>query len=153
VKLCIGFDGGILCRFRPTGPEYTFGKVFAFASDRPGSVFERIGGSKVQHNFTSFAFVAGLILIAVIFFRDNLFEKVDADWIKQGGGFIKSRHAPAGRFNPGEKLVYWLSLAGRSSRSLRRGFCLLFPFFRNRYRGICSWRRSYTPWLPCCSSP
>jgi len=48
------------------------------------------------HNFTSFAFVAGLILIAVIFFRDNLFEKVDADWIKQGGGFIKSK-ACAGR--------------------------------------------------------
>jgi len=84
--------------------------------------------AKYMHNFTSFAFVAGLILIAVIFFRDNLFEKVDADWIKQGGGFIKSRHAPAGRFNPGEKLVYWLSLAAGVTISAS-GFLLLFPFF------------------------
>jgi formate dehydrogenase subunit gamma len=72
--------------------------------------------------------VAGLILIAVIFFRDNLFEKVDADWLKQGGGFIKSRHAPAGRFNLGEKLVYWLSLAAGVAISVS-GFLLLFPFF------------------------
>jgi formate dehydrogenase subunit gamma len=84
--------------------------------------------AKYVHNFTSFAFVAGLILIAVIFFRDNLFEKVDAEWLKQGGGFIKSRHAPAGRFNPGEKLVYWFSLAAGVTVSAS-GFLLLFPFF------------------------
>jgi formate dehydrogenase subunit gamma len=84
--------------------------------------------AKYVHNFTSFAFVVGLVLIAVIFFRDNLLEKVDIDWLKQGGGFIKSKHAPAGRFNFGEKLVYWLSLAAGIAVSLS-GFLLLFPFF------------------------
>jgi formate dehydrogenase subunit gamma len=64
----------------------------------------------------------------VIFFRDNLPQKVDIDWIKQGGGFIKSRHAPAGRFNLGEKLVYWLSLAAGVAVSVS-GFLLLFPFY------------------------
>lgn len=82
--------------------------------------------AKYVHNFTSFAFVAGLILIIVIFFRDNLFHRVDIDWVKQGGGFI--RHAPAGRFNLGEKLVYWLSFAAGIAVSLS-GFLLLFPFY------------------------
>jgi formate dehydrogenase subunit gamma len=84
--------------------------------------------AKYVHNFISFAFVAGLILIAVIFFRDNFPAKVDIDWLKQGGGFIKSKHAPAGRFNLGEKLVYWFSLAAGIAVSIS-GFLLLFPFY------------------------
>ena len=111
-----------------TGLNITFGKVLLLPLIGPEAFSNVSEAAKYVHNFTSFAFVAGLILIAVIFFRDNLFEKVDADWIKQGGGFIKSRHAPAGRFNPGEKLVYWLSLAAGVTISAS-GFLLLFPFF------------------------
>jgi formate dehydrogenase subunit gamma len=80
------------------------------------------------HNFTSFAFVAGLILIGVIFLKDNFPERVDIDWLKQGGGFIKSKHAPAGRFNLGEKMVFWLSLGAGIAVSAS-GFLLLFPFY------------------------
>src|SRR6202140_3255803 len=72
--------------------------------------------------------MAGLVLIIVIFFKDNLPEKVDLDWIRQGGGFIKNKHAPAGRFNLGEKLVYWLSLIAGIAVSLS-GLLLLFPFY------------------------
>ena len=111
-----------------TGLNITFGKVLLLPLIGPEAFSNVSEVAKYVHNFTSFAFVAGLILIAVIFFRDNLFEKVDADWIKQGGGFIKSKHAPAGRFNPGEKLVYWLSLAAGVTISAS-GFLLLFPFF------------------------
>jgi formate dehydrogenase subunit gamma len=111
-----------------TGLNITFGKILLLPLIGPEAFSNVSEAAKYVHNFTSFAFVAGLILIAVIFFRDNLFEKVDADWIKQGGGFIKSRHAPAGRFNPGEKLVYWLSLAAGVTVSAS-GFLLLFPFF------------------------
>jgi formate dehydrogenase subunit gamma len=111
-----------------TGLNITFGKILLLPLIGPDAFSSVSEAAKYVHNFTSFAFVAGLILIAVIFFRDNLFEKVDADWIKQGGGFIKSRHAPAGRFNLGEKLVYWLSLAAGVAISAS-GFLLLFPFF------------------------
>jgi formate dehydrogenase subunit gamma len=111
-----------------TGLNITFGKILLLPLIGPEAFSNVSEAAKYVHNFTSFAFVAGLILIAVIFFRDNLFEKVDADWLKQGGGFIKSRHAPAGRFNPGEKLVYWLSLAAGVTVSAS-GFLLLFPFF------------------------
>jgi formate dehydrogenase subunit gamma len=111
-----------------TGLNITFGKLLLLPVIGPDAFASVSQAAKYVHNFTSFAFVVGLVLIAVIFFRDNLLEKVDIDWLKQGGGFIKSKHAPAGRFNFGEKLVYWLSLAAGIAVSLS-GFLLLFPFF------------------------
>jgi formate dehydrogenase subunit gamma len=111
-----------------TGLNITFGKIVLLPLIGPEAFSDVSQAAKYVHNFISFAFVAGLILIVVIFFRDNLLERVDFDWLKQGGGFIKSRHAPAGRFNLGEKLVYWLSLLAGFAVSVS-GFLLLFPFF------------------------
>ena len=121
-------DGGLLRHSRLTGLNITFGKTRAVAVVGPDAFSEISEVAKYLHNFTSFAFMAGLVLIIVIFFRDNLPEKVDLDWIRQGGGFIKNRHAPAGRFNLGEKLVYWLSLVAGIAVSLS-GLLLLFPFY------------------------
>jgi formate dehydrogenase subunit gamma len=111
-----------------TGLNITFGKILLLPVIGPDAFSSVAEAAKYLHNFTSFAFVAGLILIIVIFFRDNLFDRVDIDWVKQGGGFIKGKHAPAERFNLGEKLVYWLSLAAGIAVSLS-GFLLLFPFY------------------------
>jgi formate dehydrogenase subunit gamma len=111
-----------------TGLNITFGKILLLPIVGPDMFSDISQAAKYVHNFTSLAFVAGLLLVIVIFFRDNFFEKVDLDWIRQGGGFIKNKHAPAGRFNPGEKLVYWLSLAAGVTVSVS-GFLLLFPFF------------------------
>jgi formate dehydrogenase subunit gamma len=111
-----------------TGLNITFGKIVLLPLVGPDAFTDISEAAKYVHNFTSFAFVVGLFLIAVIFFRDNILEKVDIDWIKQGGGFIKDKHAPAGRFNLGEKAVYWLSLAAGVAVSAS-GFLLLFPFF------------------------
>jgi formate dehydrogenase subunit gamma len=112
-----------------TGLNITFGKILLLPVIGPDAFSSVSEAAKYAHNFTSFSFVVGLVLIIVIFFRDNIPEKVDLDWLKQGGGFIKNRHAPAGRFNPGEKAVYWLSLAAGVVVSVS-GFVLLFPFFR-----------------------
>jgi formate dehydrogenase subunit gamma len=111
-----------------TGLNITFGKILLLPLIGPDAFSNVSQAAKYAHNFTSFSFVAGLILIIVIFFKDNLPEKVDLEWIKQGGGFIKGKHAPASRFNPGEKAVYWLSLAAGVAVSVS-GFVLLFPFF------------------------
>jgi formate dehydrogenase subunit gamma len=111
-----------------TGLNVTFGKLVLLPLIGPQAFSELSQLAKTAHNFTSFAFVAGLVLIALIFLKDNLFEKVDIDWLKQGGGFIKSKHAPAGRFNLGEKLVFWFSLAAGLAVSAS-GFVLLFPFY------------------------
>src|ERR1700694_5574726 len=111
-----------------TGLNITFGKILLLPVVGPDAFSDISQAAKYVHNFTSFSFVAGLVLIIVIFFRDNLFEKVDLEWLKQGGGFIKNKHAPAGRFNLGETLVYWLSLAAGVAVSVS-GFLLLFPFY------------------------
>jgi formate dehydrogenase subunit gamma len=111
-----------------TGLNITFGKILLLPVIGPGAFSSVSEAAKYAHNFTSFSFVAGLILIIVIFFKDNIPEKVDLEWLKQGGGFIKNKHAPAGRFNPGEKAIYWLSLAAGVVVSVS-GFVLLFPFF------------------------
>src|ERR1700676_5558136 len=133
-----------------TGLNITFGKILLLPLIGPDAFSSVSQAAKYVHNFTSFSFVAGLILITVIFFRDNLPEKVDIEWLKQGGGFIKNKHAPAGRFNLGEKLVYWLSIAGGIAVSVS-GFLLLFPFSELTLPR-CSWRRSYIPSSQFCSS-
>jgi formate dehydrogenase subunit gamma len=111
-----------------TGLNITFGKIVLLPLVGPDTFSEISQAAKYVHNFTGFSFIVGLVLITVIFFRDNLFEKVDLEWIGQGGGFIKNKHAPAGRFNLGEKLVYWLSVAAGIAVSLS-GILLLFPFY------------------------
>src|SRR6202171_5395615 len=111
-----------------TGLNVTFGKIVLLPLVGPNAFSDISQAAKYVHNFTGFSFLAGRVLIVVIFFRDNLFERVDLDWLKQGGGFIKNKHAPAGRFNLGEKLVYWLSLAAVILVSAS-GILLLFPFY------------------------
>jgi formate dehydrogenase subunit gamma len=111
-----------------TGLNFTFGKILlmpVIGQDAFSSVAE---AAKYVHNFTSFAFVIGLILIVAMWFKDNIPRKVDVVWLNQGGGFIKSRHAPAGRFNAGEKAVFWIALfAGVAVTA--SGYLLLFPFY------------------------
>jgi formate dehydrogenase subunit gamma len=111
-----------------TGLNITFGKILLLPVIGPDAFSNVSQVAKYAHNFTSFSFVAGLVLIIVLFFKDNIPAKVDIEWIKQGGGFIKNKHAPADRFNLGEKAVYWLSLAAGVVVSIS-GFVLLFPFF------------------------
>ena len=111
-----------------TGLNITFGKILLLPVVGPDTFSDISQAAKYVHNFTSFSFVVGLVLITLIFFRDNFFGKVDLEWLKQGGGFIKNKHAPAGRFNLGEKLVYWLSVAAGVAVSIS-GFLLLFPFY------------------------
>src|SRR2546428_2391239 len=118
-----------------TGLNITFGKhvllpligydVFAAFSE----------AAKYVHNFTSFAFVLGLVLIVAIFIKDNIPDKTDIGWFRQGGGFIKSKHAPARRFNAGEKLVFWGAL-GAGLLVAVSGYLLLFPFYVTDIAGM-----------------
>src|SRR6202171_3806339 len=59
-----------------TGLNITFGKIVLLPLIGPDAFSSVSQAAKYLHNFTSFAFVAGLILIVVIFFKDNVPEKV-----------------------------------------------------------------------------
>jgi formate dehydrogenase subunit gamma len=111
-----------------SGLNITFGKhlLLPLIGNDAFSAFSQ--AAKYAHNFTSFPFVLGLVLIVVMFIKDNIPEKSDIEWFKQGGGFIKSKHAPARRFNAGEKLVFWGALGAGVAVSVS-GYLLLFPFY------------------------
>ena len=111
-----------------TGLNITFGKIVLLPLIGPDAFSSVSQAAKYVHNFISFPFVLGLVLIVVIFIKDNIPDKVDIEWFKQGGGFIKSKHAPAGRFNAGEKLVFWVALGAGVAVAVS-GYVLLFPFY------------------------
>jgi formate dehydrogenase subunit gamma len=118
-----------------TGLNITFGKILLLPLMGPDSFSTFAQAAKYVHNFTSFSFVTGLILIVALWIRDNIPRAVDITWLKEGGGFIKSKHPPAGRFNAGEKLVFWFAL-GAGIVVIASGYLLLFPFYLTNIAGM-----------------
>ena len=118
-----------------TGLNVTFGKVLLLPLIGPEAFTALSEAAKYVHNFVSFPFVLGLILIAALWMRDNIPHNVDIEWLKQGGGFVKSRLPAAGRFNAGEKLVFWLALAAGAAVAVS-GFLLMFPFYVTNILGM-----------------
>jgi formate dehydrogenase subunit gamma len=118
-----------------TGLNITFGKVLLLPLLGPEAFSSLSAAAKYTHNFISFSFAVGLGLIVAKWFKDNIPSRVDIDWLKQGGGFIAGRHAPAGRFNAGEKLVFWFAL-GAGAAVIVSGYLLLFPFYLSNIAGM-----------------
>jgi formate dehydrogenase subunit gamma len=118
-----------------TGLNITFGKILLLPLIGAEAFSSVAQWAKYIHNFVSFAFVLGLTLIVCLWIKDNIPRRVDLDWIRQGGGFIKSKHAPAGRFNAGEKAVFWGALAAGAAVSIS-GVLLLFPFYVTGIAGM-----------------
>jgi formate dehydrogenase subunit gamma len=111
-----------------TGLNITFGKLLLLPLIGPEAFSAFAQGCKYAHNFVGFSFMVGLFLIVALWVKDNIPKSVDIAWLKQGGGFIKSKHAPAGRFNAGEKMVFWLALGAGAAVAVS-GLLLLFPFY------------------------
>jgi formate dehydrogenase subunit gamma len=83
---------------------------------------------KYIHNYVAFAFIAGLVIIFVQWVVYNVPNRHDLVWLAKGGGiFVKNVHAPARKFNAGQKIVFWLTILGGASVALS-GWALLFPF-------------------------
>src|SRR5712675_2648285 len=118
-----------------TGLNITFGKLLLLPIIGPEAFTSFSEAAQYVHNFVSFAFFFGLVLIVVIWMRDNIPSKVDIVWLKEGGGFIRSKHPTAGRFNAGEKLVFWFALGAGAAVSVS-GYLLLFPFYVTDIAGM-----------------
>src|SRR6266446_5482175 len=115
-----------------TGLNITFGKHLLLPLIGYDAFSVVSEAAKYAHNFTSFAFVIGLAFIVAIFIKDNIPDKTDIEWFRQGGGFIKSKHAPARRFNAGEKLVFWRPRRGPAGCRIRLSAAV--PVLRHRHR-------------------
>ena len=84
--------------------------------------------AKFAHNYLSFPFTLGVVLIFLIWIAGNIPNKVDVEWIKEGGGIVGDKHPPAYRFNAGQKLVYWIVVLGGGAVAAS-GYILMFPFY------------------------
>jgi formate dehydrogenase subunit gamma len=62
---------------------------------------------KTLHNFVGPLFAVALVILALAYLRDNLPRSGDMRWLAKGGGMFGGAHVPSGRFNAGEKIVYW----------------------------------------------
>ena len=83
---------------------------------------------KWAHNNVAWAFMAGLIMVFVMWVAHNLPSITDIRWIAQGGGmFSEGVHPPARKFNFGQKVIFWMVILLGVSVSLS-GVSLLFPY-------------------------
>jgi formate dehydrogenase subunit gamma len=81
------------------------------------------------HNYLGPAFIVGLLVMIVWWIKDNLPRAYDWEWLKMGGGLFKrGAHAPAGRNNAGEKILFWI-LATVGLAVAITGLILDFPNF------------------------
>ena len=82
---------------------------------------------KPAHNYVAFPFMAGVLCMFVIWVGGNIPKRVDWTWLRQGGGMIGHAHPPAGRFNAGQKAVFWIVIVGGASLAVS-GVNMLFPY-------------------------
>src|SRR3954468_5415868 len=91
--------------------------------------------AKYAHNYLSFPFTIGVVLIFLIWIAGNIPNKVDVDWLKRGGGMVGHDHPPAYRFNAGQKAIYWIVVIGGGAVAVT-GYALMFPFYLSGIEGM-----------------
>lgn len=62
---------------------------------------------KNAHNFAGPLFAVSLLIVIITFARDNMPAKGDLNWLLKGGGVFAGHEIDSGRFNAGEKVVFW----------------------------------------------
>lgn len=82
--------------------------------------------AKPIHDYLALPFAAGLVLLLLMWIGKNVPRSYDFKWLASLGGAIGDGHPPAGFFNAGEKVFYWLLFVGGVALTLS-GFFLLFP--------------------------
>jgi formate dehydrogenase subunit gamma len=91
--------------------------------------------AKYAHNYLSFPFTLGVVLIFLMWIAGNIPNKVDVEWLKRGGGMVGHDHPPAYRFNAGQKGVYWIVVIG-GGLVAATGYQLMFPFYLTGIEGM-----------------
>lgn len=83
--------------------------------------------SKNLHIIAGFFFLLGVIPLFAMFWKDNLWHKSDAEWIRKAGGLASGEHVPSRRFNFGEKVWFWAGVCFFGLIMIASGLALTFP--------------------------
>ena len=85
--------------------------------------------AKNIHNFIGPILIIGVPWLFLRFIRDNGIGADDVRWFVNIVGYFKGHEHPSGRFNAGEKLVFWFVLVIFSITLIVTGLILVFPNF------------------------
>lgn len=85
--------------------------------------------AKNLHNFVGPVLIVAVPLLFVRFVRDNGIGIEDIKWFLNIWGYFTGHEYPSGKYNAGEKLVFWLLLVILSTVLVASGLVLVFPNF------------------------
>jgi formate dehydrogenase subunit gamma len=118
-----------------SGLNLTFGRHILLPVVGPEAFTAISQWGKYAHNFLAFPFTLGLVVMLLIWVKDNIPNARDIAWFKAGGGLIGNEHPEAGRFNGGQKMVFWITVLGGAVVAVS-GYLLVFPFFFTDVAGM-----------------
>src|SRR5262245_5788893 len=119
-----------------SGLNITFGKPLLLPLMSPEAFTVWSQAAKYAHNFLSFPFTIGVIVIFLMWIGGNIPNRTDVEWVKAGGGITDpKKHPPAGRFNAGQKMIYWIVVLGGAAAAIS-GYLLMFPFYGTGVQGM-----------------
>ena len=116
-----------------SGLNITFGKDLLLPLIGPEAFTGWSQWAKYAHNYLSFPFTLGVVLIFLMWIAGNIPNRVDVEWLKEGGGIVGHDHPPAKRFNAGQKMIYWIVVLGGAAVAIT-GYLLMFPFCGHQHR-------------------
>ena len=79
---------------------------------------------KTLHNFVGPLFAISAVLLFISYLPSNLPSRDDVRWLMKAGGMLGGEHPPSGRFNAGEKIVFWGGLLFLGVFVIASGFAL-----------------------------
>jgi formate dehydrogenase subunit gamma len=85
--------------------------------------------AKTLHNFVGPILIIAVPFLFIRFVRDNGIGWDDVKWFLNIAGYFKGHEHPSGRFNAGEKVVFWGLLVILSTILVGSGLVLVFPNF------------------------
>jgi len=85
--------------------------------------------AKNLHNFVGPILIVAIPFMFIRFVRDNGIGMNDLKWFLNLKGYFQGHETPSGRFNAGEKTVFWLVLVVASTVLVVTGLVLVFPNF------------------------
>jgi formate dehydrogenase subunit gamma len=118
-----------------SGLNITFGRELLTPLFGPEMFATWSQWAKYAHNYLSFPFTLGVVLMFLMWVAWNIPSGTDVRWIKEGGGIVGNNHPPARRFNAGQKAIYWVVVLGGAAAAVT-GYLLMFPFYATDVSGM-----------------
>jgi len=122
-----------------SGLNISFGRALILPLFGPETFSTLSVYAKFCHNYLAFPFMLGLVIMFLIWIKDNIPGKLDLEWFKQGGGILtEGKHPPAKKFNAGQKGIFWTVILGGALMSVS-GWFLLFPYLPANVTALQVW--------------